>query len=319
MATVAGKQRKLDEAETRALALVADLRPISLEDRRVFTEAVAVEPVPGWSYYFPYLQLFGNASENERLLYETSDGSIAVYRLRTRRSRRTLSLLVPPFPWNERLLRRGLERSAAVNRDGLGRIARVSEDIAARVARLGLDLRFNMDEYIYDRAAVVAAEGKPFSGLRRKLGQTRNADTRTRRFTADDVPACEALLYRWYAGLRGRGIRIGPYRRYARSCLRNADAFDDLLMGEVVDVDGAVAAFSFGGPIHDRVGSVFVTVSDHDHAGLAYLQRHSLMSAFAELDTFNDGTDSGRGGMKQMKQTFRPIRMHTVYSARTRD
>lgn len=303
--------------DRRESALIADLKPIALEDRALFTAAVAAEPVTGWSYFFPYLQLLGSASARERLLYETYDGSVAVYRLKIRRDRNLLALLVPPFPWNEKLLRRGLERCAAFNRDGQGRIARVAESLAPRVARLGGVLRFNMDEYIYDRAAVVEASGKAFATLRRKLGQNEKSGTLVRPFAATDATACEALIDRWQAGLAERGVKIGPYGRYARSCLRNAEAHAGLLKGDVIEVDGAVAAITFGGPIDGTSGSVMITISDHDHPGLAYLQRHNLLSGFPELETFNDASDSGRPGLRQMKRAFRPIRLHTVYSARS--
>lgn len=299
-------------------ALISGLRTIEVSDQALFTEAVAESGIAGWSYYFPYLMLFGKASRRERLLFETFEGSIAVYRLKQRRDRpANLSLLVPPFPWNETLARRALERSSAFNADRRGRISRVSESELTAVARLGLDLRFNMDEFIYDRHAVDEAKGKDFARLRRNVNRYVNDETQLRSFGPEDTEACEELLDRWQSRMAERGIQIGPFKRYARLCLRKAQDFGDLLCGQVIEVDGTIAAFSFGGPINADTGSLFVTVSDHEHAGIAYRQRMELLRAFPNLAYFNDGPDSGRSGMAMMKNVFRPIAKSCVCSART--
>ena len=299
-------------------ALISDLRTIELSDQTLFTEAVAEGGIAGWSYYFPYLQLFGRSSKRERLLFETFEGSIAVYRVKERRGKpANLSLLVPPFPWNETLARRALERSAAYNADRRGRISRVSESDLTAVARLGLDLRFNMDEFVYDRHAVDQAVGKDFARLRRNVNRFINDETELRAYGPDDAEACEQLLDGWQKRMTERAIQIGPFRRYARLCLRSAQDFGELLSGHVIEIDGKIAAFSFGGPINSETGSVFVTVSDHDHAGIAYRQRMELLRAFPDLAYFNDGADSGRPGMAMMKNVFRPIAKSCVCSART--
>ncbi len=306
------------EMENSQKSLIADLRTISVEDRDKFLRAVAAEPVVGRSYFFPYLQLFSQLSERERVLHETVEDSIAVYRQTNRRGKSALSLLLPPFPWNEKLLIRGLERTAAYNRDGRGRVSRISEDALARVARLGLEVRFNMDEYIYDQGQVAAATGSAYAMLRRKLSQTQRIEGLTARdYTPADEAACLDLLSRWSKEMAQQGVKIGPYRRYARLCLKNARAFGDLLRSEVIEIKEKLAAFTFGGAIDHSTGCVFVTVSDKNFPGIAYLQRYNLITAFPDLAYFNDGPDSDRPGMAQMKRTFRPVRMHAVYSART--
>ena len=305
-------------SKTQDASALEGLGTIAPEDRTRFTDAVAAEGVAGWSYYFPYLQAFSAASGNERLFFETENGSIAVYRYRVRRRGADLSLLLPPFPFSEPLLRRGLDRSAAFNADSLGRVSRISEDCLAPVARTGLEIRFNADEYVYDRAAVAKAKGSAFASLRRKLGRYDSPDIRVRPYDPSDATECLSLLERWRAGLRERGVRIGPYRHYTRICLANANAYGSLLRGEIIELDERIVAFAFGGPITQETGSVFITVSDHAEPGIAYLQRAHLLKGFPELAYFNDNADSGRPGIAQMKRTFRPVRMHTLYSAKTR-
>jgi len=292
------------------------LRTIEHSDRALFTDAVAQLGHASWSHYFPYLQLFGQSSGKERLFMERVQDALVVYRYRVRQDRAVLTLLMPPFPWNETALHWGLERCAAFNQDERGQIARVSEAEAAQVARLGLELRFNGEEYVYDRPAVAEMAGKRFATLRRKVSLLNRLEVQVRPYAPADEAAGKALLKRWLQGMKDRNIGIGPYKRYAKLCLEQCDAFGDMLYGEVTEVEGAMAAFTFGGPISATTGSVFVTVSDHAHPGLAYLQRVSLLRAFPDLPLFNDGTDTKRAGMAQMKNTFRPLRKATLLSAR---
>ena len=298
-------------------ALLVGLREITPQDQTLFNEAVAAANVTGWTYFFPYLQLHGSASPKERLLFEEADGSILLYRHKRRNGWPILSLLAPPFPWSEALMKRGMERSAAFNADGRGRIARVSEDQLAEVARLGYDIRHNMDEYIYDPALVLEASGKGFTTLRRKLAKLKRPEISLHPYSPKDAEACEALLDSWLETMGNRNVQIGPYRRYARKALHASEDFGDQLKGEIIVIDDKIAAFSFAGWTDETNGCLFITVSDHTYPGLAYLQRYSIMGQFDGITQFNDGTDAGRDGMKQMKRAFRPVRIHAVYSART--
>ena len=244
---------------------LSGLQPIEPHHAPLFRAAVAEAGATGWTYFFPYLQLFGAASENRRLFFEELDGSIAIYRYwyRPTKQAATVSLFVPPFPWNEELMRRALERTAGFNPDGRQRVTRIAEDQAPLIEALGLKLKPNMDEYIYDRAAVAEAHGSEFASLRRKLSQLHKISPVVRPYSLDDRAPCEQLLKDWRAHLSERGVNIGPYRLYARKCLREFENFPGLLHGEVIEVAGQIAAFTFGGPIGSHFGSVFITVSSH--------------------------------------------------------
>jgi hypothetical protein len=238
--------------------------------------------------------------------------------LREQEERLRLSLFLPPFPFHPVPLRRARERMRDFNHDRASRIIRIQESEALPVAREGFEVSFHSDEYIYDRAAVAALEGNSFKRLRRNISQYANR-TVVRDYKKDDQRACMDLRKKWYDSLRSKGIKIGPYYRYTAKCLEDCNSFSsDILDGEVIEVDGTVRAFSFGGPINRLFGSIFITISDHDMPGLAYLQRYYLITNFPQLTYFNDFSDSGRPGLALMKRTFRPVEMHGLYSARER-
>ena len=302
---------------TELMTALDGLSRIEASDRVTFDTAMSTAGATGWSYYFPYLHFFSQVAGKDRVLFETTGTSVLVYRLLEKRGRRTLSLLVPPFPFDARALDHAGARMSEINTNGRHRIGRVPGEVAWKVAQAGFDLRFNADEYIYDAARVRGMEGREFASLRRKLGRFDRQTLDIRPYTPAERTGCEALLEDWRKTLASKGVRIGPYKTYAQRCLEGGGALDpSCLRGEVIEIDGAIVAFTFGGPIDRESSSLFITVSDHRHPGLAYLQRHQFMQGDPRARLFNDFVDSGRDGLAQMKRTFRPIRMHPLYSAR---
>lgn len=292
------------------------LSPIAASDCSRFRAAVAEAGVTGWSYYFPYLHFFSRLTGSDRILHETVDGAIVIYRLTRKKGATRLSLLVPPFPFKPQALRRAAERMHALNGDTRQRILRVPEKMAWPLAREGFELRFNADEYVYDAGAVRDMTGPSYASLRRKIGRYDKADMSVAPYRPADRAECEALLETWRAGLAQRGVKIGPYRFYTRQCLAGADIPADVLRGEVIRVDGRIAAFTFGGPITGDMSSMFITVSDHAHPGLAYLQRHRFITGDTSgTPRFNDFVDSKRPGIAQMKRSFRPVSMQPLFNA----
>lgn len=292
------------------------LSTIQASDCQLFRDAVAASGVSGWSYFFPYLLFFSQLTGNDRLLFETEGGSILIYRLTKKSGETRLSLLVPPFPFHPEALDRAGSRMEAMNADRRQRILRVPEGAAWQVAREGFNLRFNTDEYIYDAGEVTRMAGSSYAGLRRKIGRYSAAELTVQPYRPADRTECEALLDAWRRDLKQRGISIGPYRAYTRHCLEGTQIGPDILRGEVIRVDGAVAAFTFGGPINAQMSSMFITVSDHAQPGLAYLQRHRFIAGDqGTTPLFNDFCDSKRAGIAQMKRSFRPVAMHPLFNA----
>lgn len=151
--------------------------------------------------------------------------------------------------------------------------------MAPLVAQEGFEISFRYEEYIYDRAAVAALEGSSFSRLRRSISQYADQSVIVRDYEKDDQRTCMDLRKKWFDNLVSKGVKMGSYYRYATDCLRKFGDFpSDMIKGQVVEVAGAVKAFSFGGPIKRSFGNVFITISDHDMSGLAYLQRYHLLT-----------------------------------------
>jgi hypothetical protein len=140
-----------------------------------------------------------------------------------------------------------------------------------------------------------------------------------RDYKKDDQRACMDLRKQWYNNLMSKGLKIGPYYHCVAGCLEKFESFpSERIKGQILEVAGSVRAFSFGGPIRKSLGCIFITISDHDMPGLAYLQRYHLLTSMPQLTYFNDSYDNGRPGLAQVKRAFRPVAMHGIYSARIR-
>ena len=298
--------------------LISDLRPLTLADEPRFRAAVEVEQPMSWLYYFPFLYCFAQ-NRRQTLLWEEVGGSICLYLLKRQGDRNRLALYVTPFPYSTSALAAAQQRVVSFNGDDSFRVAWVEERYADAFLSNGFRLRHREDEFIYDTAKVLALEGKEFSGLRRHINKGERIDgISIRPLEATDQEACYSLFESWHHQLTTEmNLEFYGYH-YLVACLKSVTAFSqNSLFGLVTLVRENIVGVMLGGPIHSKMGSIFVTFSDHRIEGLGYLQRFALMKQFPDLRYFNDSSDAGRTGLVQLKRQFRPILMNPLSQALT--
>jgi hypothetical protein len=297
---------------------LADLTPVEPEDADVFLAAAENARVKSWFYYFPRLHFYGRFRAH-MLRWERQAGSVLVYQVRRRKVGSRMNLYLPPFPFDPAALRHALQRMRDFNGDRSGRILFVQEDEALPIAREGLQIFFKMEEFIFDRAAVMSLEGSGFRSLRQELSRALKPGlVETRPYAAADQPACLALVETWRERLIANGMKPTAYS-HTVACLAAAERFPpSLLNGLVVEVNGEVRGFAFSGPLTPTLGCNYLCITDTSFRGLPHLLRYRLMAEFSDLIHFNDSTDSGRPGLRELKQRFRPVEMHGLYGARER-
>jgi hypothetical protein len=297
----------------------ADLAPIGVEDADTFRAAADYARVKSWFYYFPYLYFSGQSKKR----WEPHAGSILVYQIRQRKVgshvNSQMHLYLPPFPFDPAALLHALQRMRDFNGNRSGRILHVPEDDALRIAREGLAISFRHEEFIFDRAAVMALEGAGFRSLRQELSRgLKPGLVEIRPYTAADQPACLALVKAWRERMIANSLEAVGYN-YTVTCLAATDHFPtSLLKGLIVEVNGVVRGFAFSGPVTSTMGSNYICITDTDFRGLPHLLRYRLMAEFPDLLHFNDSIDGGRLGLRELKQRFRPVEMYAVFSARDR-
>ncbi|MGO4386933.1 phosphatidylglycerol lysyltransferase domain-containing protein [Microvirga sp. 2YAF29] len=291
------------------------LVPIEIRDADTFLAAADEAQVKAWLYYFPLLYFYGQFRAHT-LRWERHAGSMLIYQIRRKEGQSRMDLYLPPFPFNVSALRYAQQRMEEFNGNRSGRIIWVQESDALPVARAGYEVFFREEEFIFDRAAVMGLEGSGFKKLRNKIsGSLRQGHVDTRPYTAADWAACTSVLENWRERLIANGIAPNGYR-YTRACLKTADRFPhELLNGLVVECDGEVRGFAFTGHLAHTLGCNFLCITDTNYRGLSYLLCYRHMVEFPKLIHFNDSSDTGRPGLRESKQLFRPIEMHGLYGA----
>lgn len=293
-----------------------ELRPLALADEARFRKAIELEQPQSWLYYFPFLFCFAQRREIT-LLWEEVNSSICLYLLKTAKNGKQLALFVPPFPFNQEALAAARRRLQSFNNGSSCRIVWAEEKYDEELRNSGLELDAREDEYIYGTHKVIFAAGSEFRHLRQLLSRVKRLQgIEIRPFQESDQRSCQALLDHWYSQLtEEKGIKVYGYG-YVKACLENAFSFDHgSLAGQVICIDKKIVGFTFGGPIHSGIGSIFVSISDHAIGGLGYLQRHQFMASFPELAYFNDSSDTGRQGLAHVKRQFNPVRMNRLSQA----
>lgn len=291
------------------------LAPVGARDADIFVAACDQARARSYIHYFPFLHFYGS---DGRLRWERHGDTVLVYQIRRRNAGGTrMTLYLPPMPFDTAALHHALERMQHFNKSKSARINWVAEEEVPKVARAGFSVFFKMDEFIYDRSAVMKLEGSGFSRLRRELsGALRTSNLEIRPYRPADEPACLAVLEDWEERMAAAGIKLTVGGYATRACLAQSDRFAyPLLTGMVAEIEGEVRGFAFGGRLSSEMGCAYLFHTDPRFPGLPELLRYRLMEAYPDLACFNDSGDSGRKGLQQLKQQFRPVEMHGRFGA----
>jgi hypothetical protein len=302
--------------KTKDLALtgaLAGLEVLKLEDRTRYRAAIQGGAQMGWGYYFPYLLLQNNPGRRAMLIAEDS-GSLCVFRWRLEGGEPHLDLYLPPIPFDPAVLRRCLERANDFNSDRSAQVLRVDAHEAALLENDGtLRVRPRKEQYIFASKEYQALSGQKYQKIRYNVNCVERLGVEVLPFSAIHAEACQNLLERWsqqHRETHGTTGGVGISKRAIE--LAVAMSSDDLL-GEVVFIEGKLVGFAFGGEIRPGLACSLERKCDTSVRGLGIFQLRSLLLRLRNFDLVNDGSDCGRSGLKQMKESFRPIQMHTEY------
>ncbi len=290
------------------------LKPIEFSDRARYKAAVEAGGQIGFGYYFPFL-LSRKRPGRSAVLYAEDEGSLCIFVWRRGDSAPRLDLLVAPTPMHPSVVKRCLERANDFNGDRSARILRIDAKDAALAAGVpGLRVKERKAQFLYAPRAFGDLAGRRFRTLRRNVqGFRQREQVEILPYDPRHAEACRDLLVRWARRHRrdhGTAGGVGTSRR-------TLDLADRLpapdLSGELVFVEGRLVAFAFGGEIRPGVGCFFDAKSDNALPGLAYFHRYSFLSKFDAFEVVNDGSDVGRPGLRQLKESLRPVAMHLEY------
>ncbi len=295
------------------------LERLEVSDLQRYKRAVASGEQLGFSYYFPYL-LARNRGQRRVLLIGEDDGSICLYIWGRDAAAPRLDLVVAPTPLRLPVLERCLERANDFNGDRSARVLRLDARDAETAASLPqLRVRARRSQYLYRPGAFADLGGRAFRTLRRNVVRVEKLPgLQVTPYAARHAGACHQLLRHWrqqHRAAHGTTGGVATTRRF----IDQVDAFSEPdVRGELVWLDGRLVAFAFGGELRPGVGCFFDAKSDAGVPGLSYFQRHSFLSKLEGFELVNDGSDLGRDGLRQLKQSLRPAGMQTEFRASQR-
>jgi hypothetical protein len=299
--------------------MLQGLKALDTADLGRFKAAVAAGGQTGWAYYFPYLLTKSKPGRGGVFLTE-DDGSLCVFESSGPDDSTRLDLLFPPLPMNGPVLVRCLERANDYNGDHSARVKRIDEKDAAAVASLPqLRVKQRRSQYLFAPAAYEQLGGKHYYTIRRNVAAVqRLPDVEVLTFSPAHANGCRELLTRWqqtHGEAHGTAGAAGPSRR-AIGLVGQLPERD--LTGEVVVLDGRVIAFALGGEIRPGIACSFERKCDAQVRGLSYFHFRSLLLRLRNFDRVNDGSDANRAGLRQLKDSFRPVAMHAEFRATQR-
>jgi hypothetical protein len=292
---------------------LAGLRAISIDDYSDYANALEASRPTGSSYYLPGLLAYHRTNRREILLAE-DEGSICIYRRISKQGSAHLDIYLAPIPMNTSVLHRCIERANDYNHDRSARVLRIDESDAEAIASSRISVRKRREQYIFDPKKYSELRGKALYTVRRNVSRIlKNEDVRLETYNPTFADDCHTLLESWRIKHREQHGTAGGYGSSKRIIDLAGRLPESALTGQVVLINDKVCAFSFGGNIHSKLACSYERKCDNGINGLTYYQLRSLLLHLNQYERVNDGSDAGRPGLKQLKDSFRPIAMHAEY------
>jgi hypothetical protein len=290
-----------------------DLLKATVNRYTLFAKSIESGKPTGSSYYYPGLLAYQR--KNRRIiLMDTDEGSVCIYRWQVKDGKPRLDLYLAPNPMNTAVLHRCLERANDFNADISARILRIDEKDVEAVTGAGYRVHKRRQQYLFTPNYYADLSGSNLRTIRRNVAnidQMKNFEVR--QYQQDDAEACTTLLKRWTHEHRKKQQTSGGYGYASRVIKLVGKLPEHVLTGQVVLKDGELVGYSFGGRIHSDLACYYDVKCDSQIRGLAYFLRRSFLLHMKEYPLVNDGSDGGRAGLQQIKQSFRPVAMHQEY------
>lgn len=290
------------------------LKVIEASDAPRYRAAMAAGRQLGWGYFFPYL-LARHKPERSVVYLGEDDGSMCVFLKRQRKTGTRLDVLLAPAPMNVRVLERCLERANEFNGDFGARVMKMDvKDVEMVGDFRQLRVKQRKSQYVFAPRAFESIRGNRYRTLRRNVALVEALpDVEVRAFEPGHAQGCKDVLQRWRDRHREAHGTTGAAGTTSRAIDLAARERDIDLRGQVVLINGRISAFSLGGGIRPGLACYFEAKNDFNVPGLSYFLRRSFMLSLGDFDMVNDGSDTGRRGLKQLKDSLRPVAMHAEY------
>ena len=309
--------------------LELSLRPLALVDRPRFEAALAAHAVAGdplTAYSFPFHFIWQGLLHYE---WTELEGYLCLFA----GDPDGWFLALPPIgpdpsgPAMSKVFEVLSKRNRA---PAFTRIENAPESLAVRCRELGYRVAPKGPDYVYRRADLVALRGDRYKSQRVAYNHcAAHARPRYRPFRPDDAGACLALFQQWCQGVKHDDVsdlaaHLAADAEHAhRTGITHAS--DLGFIGRVVEVEGRIAAYTFGYPLtlpsplegegkgEGAVFCILFEIADRNVKGLgAYIFRE-FCRELGSYELINAMDDSGLEGLRRAKLAYHPSKLVESY------
>lgn len=178
----------------------------------------------------------------------------------------------------------------------------------------------NTADYVYLAQDLINLSGRKFHGKKNHLRQFYK-DYPTAEYlplTTEIIPRCRDELDRWYK-MRLTGTPYDEILAYENRAIH--EIFDDYdffkLKGGAILLGGRIVAFTFGEKLNSDTAVIHVEKADPEIRGAyAAINQNFVENEWANMTHINREEDLGLDGLRQAKESYRPVKMIDKFDAK---
>ena len=285
------------------------LRQLALEERSWFEARLSAHPIPGdqlAAYSFPYHFIWRGL-----FAYEWTELEGHVCLMAGNREGSFLALPpIGPDPCGPATAKTFEFLSKRNETQSLTRVENAPESLATRCREKGYRVTPKGPDYLYRRDDLVGLHGDRYKSQRVDYNHcVKQARPALRAFRQEDAEACGSLFRNWREGAKGElaGHLAADAESAHRDGIRYASELG--LSGRVVEVEGRVAAYTFGYPLNARTFCILFEIADRDVKGLGTYIFREFCRELEPYELINTMDDSGLEGLRRAKLAYHPLKL----------
>ena len=176
----------------------------------------------------------------------------------------------------------------------------------------------NNSDYVYLAQDLINLSGRKFHGKKNHLNQFYKdyPSAEYLPITCEIIPQCREVLKNWYEMHEDPDdIFVGQENKAIQEILDNFDDFK--LKGGAIYLGGKIVAFTFGEQLNSDTAVIHVEQADPTIRG-AYtaINQNFVAHEWANMTYINREEDMGLEGLRQAKESYRPVKLIEKFSAK---
>lgn len=177
----------------------------------------------------------------------------------------------------------------------------------------------NEFDYVYLAEDLINLSGRKYHGKKNHLNSFRK-DFPTAEYvpiTSEIIPKCRDELNRWYE-IHRKMNPDDPFICYEQAAIHDIfDNFDEFkVKGGAILLGGKVVAFTFGEKLNSDTAVIHVEKADPEVRGAYTVINQNFVAAeWSDVTFINRESDMGLEGLRQAKESYKPVKLIEKFNA----